>query len=234
MTGSSHPPTRPAGSPPLLLVEGLEAWYGTAQILFDVTFSVQRGEAVALTGRNGAGKTTTLKAIMGLVQRRAHALTFDGTDISALPTHRIARSGVGYVPEDRRIFTELTVAENLDIARRPPCPQRGLTSPVWNDAAIVALFPNLGTLWRRKGGQMSGGEQQMLAVARALVGHPTLLLLDEPTEGVAPIIVDQMLDAIQSLKAHGLSILISEQNSALADAVCDRAYIIEHGTLRQL
>ncbi len=213
---------------PLLTVDGLNAWYGAAQILFDVSFTVGRGEAVALTGRNGAGKTTTLKAIMGLVQRRARVLSFDNIDISALPTYRVAQCGVGYVPEDRRIFTDLTVAENLDIARRAG-PRSGTDS--WDDASLFALFPNLASMRHRPGGQMSGGEQQMLAVARALVAHPTLLLLDEPTEGVAPIIVDQMLDAIRALKQRGLSILVSEQNNALTEALCDRTYVIDHGRL---
>ncbi|WAC28115.1 ABC transporter ATP-binding protein [Ancylobacter sp. SL191] len=216
-------------SSPILDIEGLEAWYGAAQILFDLSLTVGRGEAVALIGPNGAGKSTTLKAILGLVQRRARRLSLEGQDITALPTFRIARSGVGYVPEDRRIFTELTVAENLAIARRPPRP--GMGGRVWDEAAVFALFPNLATMRDRPGGQMSGGEQQMLAVARALVSNPALLLLDEPSEGVAPIIVDQMMEAIASMKAQGLSILISEQNSDLTDAICDRSYRIDHGGL---
>ncbi|WGD29538.1 ABC transporter ATP-binding protein [Ancylobacter sp. WKF20] len=216
-------------SSPILEIDGLEAWYGAAQILFDLSLTVARGEAVALIGPNGAGKSTTLKAILGLVQRRARRLSLEGQDITALPTFRIARCGVGYVPEDRRIFTDLTVAENLAIARRPPRP--GIGGVVWDEAAVFALFPNLATMRHRPGGQMSGGEQQMLAVARALVSNPALLLLDEPSEGVAPIIVDQMMEAIASMKAQGLSILISEQNSDLTDAICDRSYRIDHGCL---
>ncbi|MCB4771441.1 ABC transporter ATP-binding protein [Ancylobacter sp. Lp-2] len=213
---------------PLLEIEGLEAWYGPAQALFGLSLVVGGGEAVALIGRNGAGKSTTLKAVMGLVRRRAGRLALDGADISALPTHHIARLGVGYVPEDRRIFTELTAEENLDLARRPG---RDGTDR-WPTERLFALFPNLAELRRRRGDAMSGGEQQMLAVARALVGNPELLLLDEPSEGVAPIIVEEMTTAFRTLKADGLSILLSEQNVALCAELCDRAYHIDQGELR--
>ncbi|GAB4069431.1 ABC transporter ATP-binding protein [Ancylobacter sonchi] len=212
----------------LLEIQGLEAWYGPAQALFGLSLAVGRGEAVALIGRNGAGKSTTLKAVMGLVRRRAGRLALDGADISALPTHHIARLGVGYVPEDRRIFTELTAEENLDLARRPG--RDG--SDRWPTERLFALFPNLAELRRRRGDAMSGGEQQMLAVARALVGNPELLLLDEPSEGVAPIIVEEMTTAFRTLKADGLSILLSEQNVALCAELCDRAYHIDQGELR--
>lgn len=213
---------------PLLQVEGLDAWYGAAQVLFGASLTVGRGEAVALVGRNGAGKSTTLKAIMGMVQRRAARLAFDGRDLRPHRTFEIARLGVGYVPEDRRIFTELTVMENLDLGRRRT-PGGG---PRWSDDALFALFPNLADMRGRLGGQMSGGEQQMLAVARALVAGPALLLLDEPSEGVAPIIVEQMIVALREMTAQGLSILLSEQNFELCSAICDRAYLIEHGELR--
>jgi len=212
---------------PLLEVEGLDAWYGAAQVLFGVTFTVARGEAVALIGRNGAGKSTTLKAVLGLVERRAGRLAFEGEDLRPLATFEIARLGVGYVPEDRRIFTELTVMENLDLGRRR-APGGG---PQWTDDALFALFPNLADMRGRLGGQMSGGEQQMLSVARALVAAPALLLLDEPSEGVAPIIVEQMITALRAMTAQGLSILISEQNIELCAAICQRAYVIEHGEL---
>ncbi|MBS9477174.1 ABC transporter ATP-binding protein [Ancylobacter radicis] len=215
-------------SRPMLEIEGLDAWYGAARILFDLSLTVARGEAVALIGPNGAGKTTTMKAIMGLVRRHARRLSIDGQDVATLATFRIARLGVGYVPEDRRIFTDLTVAENLALARRPA--RAG--APAWDEAALFALFPNLAGMLDRPGGQMSGGEQQMLALARALVGNPALLLLDEPSEGVAPIIVEQMIETIRSMKARGLSILISEQNIDLCNAICDRTYEIEHGALR--
>lgn len=212
---------------PLLDIEGLDAWYGAAQVLFGASLTVGRGEAVALVGGNGAGKSTTLKAIMGLVQRRATRLAFDGQDLRHLATFEIARRGIGYVPEDRRIFTELTVAENLDLGRR----SRPGGGPRWSDDALFTLFPNLADMRGRLGGQMSGGEQQMLSVARALVAAPSLLLLDEPSEGVAPLIVEQMVTALQAMTAEGLSILISEQNFELCAAICGRAYVIENGEL---
>lgn len=214
----------------LLQIEGLNAWYGEAQILFGLTLHVAPGEAVALVGRNGAGKSTTMKAIIGLVRRQARRLTLGDADLLALPTHAIARLGVGYVPEDRRIFADLTVLENLDLGRRPRPP--GATLPDWTIDAVFDLFPQLANMRERLGGQMSGGEQQMLAVARALVGNPSLLLLDEPSEGVAPMVVEQMTHALARLKAGGLSLLISEQSSDLCAAICDRAYRIEQGELR--
>ncbi|WP_371347295.1 ABC transporter ATP-binding protein [Ancylobacter sp. IITR112] len=215
---------------PLLDVDGLDAWYGEARILFGLSFHIAPGEAVALVGRNGAGKSTTMKAILGLVRRRARRLRFGGTDLSALPTHAIARLGIGYVPEDRRIFTELTVRENLDLGRRPPPP--GARRAAWSEEAVFELFPQLGAMRERQGGQMSGGEQQMLAVARALVGNPALLLLDEPSEGVAPIVVEQMSRALARLKAAGLSLLICEESSHLCAAICDRVLRIEQGEMR--
>jgi len=219
-------------SGPVLEVEGLEAWYGAAKILFGLSLNVGRGEAVALIGRNGAGKSTTMKAIMGLVQRKATRLAFRGEGIGVLPTYEIARRGVGYVPEDRRIFTDLTVAENLDLGRRPPPGAGPDAPPVWTLEALFTLFPNLAGMQDRLGGQMSGGEQQMLSMARTLIGNPALLLLDEPSEGVAPIIVEQMITAIRALKARGLSILISEQNFAVCEEICDRAYVIDQGEIR--
>lgn len=213
---------------PLLSVRGLQAWYGRAHILTGVDLVVGRGEVVALMGRNGAGKTTTLKAIMGLLDRRAGSVTFDGRDVSALPPHRIARLGLGYVPEDRRVFTDLTVEENLEVGRQPP--RDG--APHWTPERLYALFPNLAEMRGRRGGRMSGGEQQMLTLARTLMGNPSLLLLDEPSEGLAPRIVQQMADALRALKAEGLSILVSEQNLAFAAAVADRASVIEKGQIR--
>ncbi|CAM3801077.1 ABC transporter ATP-binding protein [Paracidovorax anthurii] len=220
-------------APPLLQVEGLRAWYGGAQILADVALEVGRGEVVALMGRNGAGKSTTLKVIAGLVARREGTVRFLGRDVSRLAPHRIARAGLGYVPEERRIFTDLTVLENLGVGRQPPrrWPD-GTPAPVWTPEALFALFPNLGEMPRRPGGRMSGGEQQMLAVARTLMGQPLVVLLDEPSEGVAPVIVEQMADAILRLKAQGVGILLSEQNLAFAEAVADRAYLLERGEVR--
>ena len=218
---------------PLLHASGLCAWYGAAQILFGVDLQVQRGEVVALMGRNGAGKSTTLKALMGLTDRRQGRVQFMGADISRAEPHAIARSGLGYVPEDRRIFHDLTVLENLAVGRQPPrhWPD-GTTAPAWTHEALFRLFPNLGEMPQRPGGRLSGGEQQMLTVARTLMGNPFVLLLDEPSEGVAPLIVEQMALMIQALKAQGVSILLCEQNLHFAELVCDRAYVLEKGQIR--
>ena len=217
----------------LLDVSGLNAWYGAAQILYGVTMRVRRGEVVALMGRNGAGKSTTLKAVMGLLRRRTGELSFLGHDISRAPAHVVARLGMGYVPEDRRIFTDLTVAQNLDVGRQPARRWAdGSAAPCWTPAALYKLFPNLGEMSERLGGRMSGGEQQMLTVARTLMGNPFLVLLDEPSEGIAPLIVEQMAQAILDLKAQGVSILLSEQNLHFAQLVSDRAYVLEKGQLR--
>jgi len=213
---------------PLLRVEGLCAGYGRAQILYDVGLEVGPGEVVALMGRNGAGKSTTMKAIVGLVERRGGTVRFDGRDVTALPPHRIARMGLGWVPEDRRIFTDLTVLENLEVGRQPP--REG--APTWTVETLFGLFPNLAAMPGRLGGRMSGGEQQMLTVARTLMGNPRLVLLDEPSEGVAPVIVEQMARSINEMKRQGLSVLLSEQNLHFADLVCDRAYVLEKGQVR--
>ena len=214
---------------PLLQVQGLNAWYGAAQILFDVSLQVGRGEVVALMGRNGAGKSTTLKALMGMVARRG-SVQFLGQDIARREPHEIARLGLGYVPEERRIFTDLSVMDNLEVGRQPlrRWPD-GTPAPVWTPEKLFALFPNLGEMPLRPGGRMSGGEQQMLTVARTLMGQPLLVLLDEPSEGVAPLIVQQMARTIRALKAQGVSVLLSEQNLPFAEAVADRAYLIEQG-----
>ena len=214
---------------PLLQVQGLNAWYGAAQILFDVSLQVGRGEVVALMGRNGAGKSTTLKALMGMVARRG-SVQFLGQDIARREPHDIARLGLGYVPEERRIFTDLSVMDNLEVGRqRPRRWPDGTPAPEWTPEKLFALFPNLGEMPERPGGRMSGGEQQMLTVARTLMGQPLLVLLDEPSEGVAPLIVQQMARTIRALKAQGVSVLLSEQNLPFAQAVADRAYLIEQG-----
>ena len=214
---------------PLLQVQGLNAWYGAAQILFDVSLQVGRGEVVALMGRNGAGKSTTLKALMGMVARRG-SVQFLGQDIARREPHEIARLGLGYVPEERRIFTDLSVMDNLEVGRqRPRRWPDGTAAPEWTPEKLFALFPNLGEMPQRPGGRMSGGEQQMLTVARTLMGQPLLVLLDEPSEGVAPLIVQQMARTIRALKAQGVSVLLSEQNLPFAEAVADRAYLIEQG-----
>ena len=214
----------------ILEVEKLDAYYGQAQILFEVSLKLRRGEIVALMGRNGAGKSTTLKAIMGLVPPRAAVLRFAGHDIRALPTYRIARLGLGYVPEERRIFTDLTVYENLEVGRqgRGRRGARGVDA----GAAVLRSFPNLAEMAGRRASQMSGGEQQMLTIARTLMGNPEAVLLDEPSEGLAPVIVELMAVAVRRMKAEGIAVLLSEQNLAFASAIADRTYIIEKGAIR--
>lgn len=204
---------------------GLNAWYGRAQILFDMDVSVAAHQVVALIGRNGAGKSTTMRALMGLVTRRAESVVFDGEDISKLAPYEIARRGLGFVPEDRRIFTDLTVEENLEVGRRPS--REG--APVWTPEKLYALFPNLSELRKRPGGRMSGGEQQMLTIARTLMGNPSLVLLDEPSEGLAPKIVEEMAAALLALKREGLALLLSEQNLHFARLVADRVLVVEKG-----
>ncbi|ABM56639.1 ABC transporter related [Verminephrobacter eiseniae EF01-2] len=224
-----------AGAPGEVLLQatGLHAWYGAAQILYDLDLYVRRGEVVALMGRNGAGKSTTLKALMGLLARRSGQIRFMGQDLSRSAPQAAARLGLGYVPEDRRVFTDLTVLENLEVGRQPErrWPD-GTAAPAWTPERLFALFPNLGAMPHRPGGRISGGEQQMLTVARTLMGNPLLLLLDEPSEGVAPVIVEQMARMILELKAQGVSILLSEQNMHFAELVSDRAYVLEKGQIR--
>jgi branched-chain amino acid transport system ATP-binding protein len=213
----------------ILHVDGLNAAYGRAQVLFNVSLRLERGEMVALMGRNGAGKSTTLKAIMGLLPGNARALRFAGHDISRLPTYRIARLGLGYVPEDRRIFTDLTVFENLEVGRKA---EQRAGAQTWSRERLFSIFPNLADMRGRRASQMSGGEQQMLSIARTLMGNPQAILLDEPTEGLAPVIVDEMVAAVMRMKREGLAVLLSEQNAAFAAAVADRVYIIAKGVLR--
>jgi branched-chain amino acid transport system ATP-binding protein len=213
---------------PVLAVEGLKAGYGPAEVLFGVTLALHRGEVAALMGRNGAGKSTTLKAIMGLLPPRAGQVRFAGTELAGLPPFRIARLGLGYVPEDRRIFTDLTVFENLEVGRRAAPPGR----EAWTPARLFAVFPNLAEMRNRRAAAMSGGEQQMLTIARTLMGNPEAVLLDEPSEGLAPVIVEQMAEAVLRMKAEGIAVLLSEQNLDFAAAVADRAYVIERGEIR--
>jgi len=212
----------------MLLVKDLHAYYGRAHILHGVSLEAMAGEVVALLGRNGAGKSTAMKAIMGLVPPARGEVSFAGRRIERLPPYRIARLGLGYVPEERRIFTELTVLENLEVGRQPA--RDG--APGWTEDRLFALFPNLAGLRERTGGRMSGGEQQMLTIARTLMGNPRCVLLDEPSEGLAPIIVEQMAHSIRALKGEGLCVLLSEQNLHFSQAVADRAYIIEKGQIR--
>jgi branched-chain amino acid transport system ATP-binding protein len=217
---------------PALAVEHLSAWYDAAQVLYDVSFAIGRGEVVALMGRNGAGKSTTMKAVMGLIARRSGTVRVNGRDVSALRPFEIARLGVGFVPEDRRIFSDLTVDENLDTGRQPPRSfAEGMPAPVWTPEMLFKLFPNLAEMRHRPGGRMSGGEQQMLTIARTLMGNPLIVLLDEPSEGIAPLIVEEIADTIVELKKCGLSILLSEQNVGFAQLVSDRAYMLEKGQI---
>jgi len=212
----------------LLSVRSLRAWYGRAQVLSDIALDLARGEVIALMGRNGAGKSTTFRAIMGLMERSAGEVLFRGQALHGLEPFEIARLGLGYVPEDRRIFSELSVMENLEVGRRPA--RDG--APLWTPEKLFAIFPNLGEMRDRPGGRMSGGEQQMLTVARTLMGNPYLVMLDEPSEGIAPKIVEDMANMILELKREGLSVLLSEQNLHFAQLVCDRAYVIEKGQVR--
>ncbi|MSP66491.1 MAG: ABC transporter ATP-binding protein [Alphaproteobacteria bacterium] len=212
----------------MLEVQGLHTHYGRAEILADVSFAVGAGEVVALLGRNGAGKSTTLKSIMRLVRPTKGEVTFLGERISRLDPYQICRRGLGYVPEDRRIFTDLTVVENLEVARQAP--RAG--APLWTLERLFHLFPNLAERRHRSARAMSGGEQQMLTVARTLMGNPRAILLDEPSEGLAPVIVEQMARAVQELKAEGVTIVLSEQNLHFAAVVADRAIIIEKGRIR--
>lgn len=217
-----------ASNPAMLAVSELNASYGRAQILRDVAFSLGTGEIVSLLGRNGAGKSTVMKSVMGLLARRNGAVRFQDKDIAALRPYQISRLGLAYVPEDRRIFAGLTVLENLEVGRRA---RAGVDNP-WTIERVFHLFPNLGERQRQDGTRLSGGEQQMLTVARALMGNPLAILLDEPSEGLAPIIVEQMAVAIKALKAEGLAVLLSEQNLYFANAVSDRAYVMERGQIR--
>ncbi|HZQ01516.1 MAG TPA: ABC transporter ATP-binding protein [Reyranella sp.] len=213
---------------PILAVKDLHAHYGRAHILQGVSLQANAGEVVALLGRNGAGKSTTMKAIMGLVPPSRGDVVFSGRPLARLAPYRIARLGLGYVPEERRIFSDLTVMENLEVGRQTP--RDG--APAWTPERLFALFPNLAEMRERPGGRMSGGEQQMLTIARTLMGNPKCVLLDEPSEGLAPIIIEQMVASIRALKAEGLAVLLSEQNLHFCLAVADRAYIIEKGQIR--
>ena len=210
-----------------LEVRGLSAGYGRARVLFDIDLEVGAGEVVALLGRNGAGKSTTLKANMGLVPPSAGSVVFDGRALAGLEPHQVARLGLGYVPEDRRIFTDLTVSENLEVGRQRP---RG-GAPAWTDETLFALFPALAPLRERRGGRMSGGEQQMLCIARTLAGNPSAILLDEPSEGLAPLVVEQVARAVLEMRRAGLAVLLAEQSRQFTGRVADRAYLLEKGVL---
>lgn len=211
-----------------LEVDGIHTAYGLSQVLFGVSLKVQAGECIALIGRNGVGKTTTMRSIMGLTPPRQGRVMWKGHDIARLGPHRICRLGIGFVPEDRRIFPELSVWENLDIARRTGA--GGKTT--WSEEQVFALFPDLAEIRDRRGGVLSGGQQQMLTIARTLMGNPELLLLDEPSEGLAPLIVEMLQQRVAELKATGLSIVLAEQNLKFVMALADRVYILEKGEVR--
>ena len=211
----------------MLQVDALNTFYGKAQILFNLGFQIQRGEIVVLLGRNGAGKSTTFKSIMGIVAPKSGRITFKGVSIDKLPPFKTCVLGLGYVPEDRRIFSALTILENLEVGKQPA--RKGLES--WTPERLFELFPNLAERRNQAGGTLSGGEQQMLTIARTLMGNPEMIILDEPSEGLAPVIVDQLADTIQTLKNEGVSILLAEQNLNFARFICDRAYIIYQGSV---
>lgn len=212
-----------------LVVENIHTFYGTSHILFGVTLKVNRGECVCLLGRNGVGKTTTLKTIMGLAHAKQGTITYNGKNLIGLPPYEIARMGIGYVPDERLIFPDLTVRENLEIAAKEPVTSD--TAP-WTVERVYELFPILEPLDGRPGGYLSGGEQQMLTCGRTLMGNPSLMLLDEPVEGLAPVVVQEVTHQIKHLKKMGLTILLAEQNIQFATEISDRAYVIEGGRVR--
>jgi branched-chain amino acid transport system ATP-binding protein len=212
---------------PILLVEDVHTAYGLSRVLFGVSLQVAAGECVCLLGRNGVGKSTTMRSIMGLTPPQEGRVVWKGQDITRWPPFRVARAGIGFVPEDRRIFADLTVWENLDVAQRGAGGPGGFTIE-----RILDLFPKLRELTGRNGGFLSGGEQQMLTIARTLMGNPALLLLDEPSEGLAPMVVDHLRDQIARLKSEGLTILLAEQNVEFSLALADRVYVLEKGAIR--
>jgi branched-chain amino acid transport system ATP-binding protein len=211
-----------------LRVDSVDAFYGPSHVLHGVTLTVAPGEVVLLLGRNGAGKTTIMRTIMGLMERTSGRVQYGDHDILGLPPHRIACLGIGLVPEDRRMFGRLTVRENLALGRKAG--PGGASA--WELPRILALFPDLADLFDRRAGALSGGQQQMVAIARTLMGNAQLLLLDEPAEGLAPVLVEQLAAQLVRLRGEGLSMVISEQNLTFARALADRAYIIESGSVR--
>jgi len=249
--------------PPLLEVREVHTAYGLSRVLFGVSIEVNAGECVCLLGRNGVGKSTTMRSIMGLTPPQSGRVAFKGVDITGWESYRVARAGIGFVPEDRRIFADLTVWENLDVAQRSRKPSRAghprleadtepsrqrsrepsvaghprlephsEASLQWTIERVFDLFPTLRQLTGRNGGYLSGGEQQMLTIARTLMGNPELLLLDEPSEGLAPLVVDHLGEQIARLKAAGLTILLSEQNTEFSLRLADRVYVLEKGAIR--
>jgi branched-chain amino acid transport system ATP-binding protein len=213
---------------PLLVVEGIDAFYGDAQVLNGLSLTIGSGETVCLLGRNGQGKTTTIKSILGLVPPRRGRIAFDGADITRLPTHRIASRGIAWVPDNRRIFPTLTVERNLEMGlHRALPPADGVAR--WTLDRIYAKFPILAGLRHRSGEHLSGGEAQLVAIARALLMHPKLVLLDEPSQGLAPKIVEDLMAVIEEIREEGIAMLLVEQNSSLALGIAHRAYVVEDG-----
>jgi branched-chain amino acid transport system ATP-binding protein len=211
-----------------LVLKNVNTFYGLSHVLFDVSFNVKMGEVVVLLGRNGAGKTTTMLSIMGLNPSQTGRITFRGKIINDLPPYKIARLGIGFVPEGRCIFPDLTVYNNLDIGRK----SFGRNPAKWTLERIYQLFPSLEKMSGRRGGTLSGGEQQMLTISRTLMGNPEFLLLDEPTEGLAPLVSKGLGKVIDLIKKEGLTILLSEQNTKFAFKHADRAYILDNGTVK--
>ena len=211
----------------ILKIEDLNTFYGKAQILFDLKLEISRSEVVVLLGRNGAGKTTTLKSIIGIIPPKSGTITYNDTSIEKLPPYKTCALGLGYVPEDRRVFSKLTIMENLEVGKQPA--RKGLEA--WTPERLFDLFPNLAERRYQAGGTLSGGEQQMLTIARTLMGNPEMIILDEPSEGLAPVIVDQLAITIQKLKDEGVSILLAEQNLNFARHICDRAYLLYQGSV---
>lgn len=211
----------------MLDVEKIHTYYGMSHILFDVSLAVNEGEIVCLLGRNGAGKTTIMRSIMGLTPPRQGRITFKGEDVTAMKPYLLARRGIGYVPDDRRVFADLTAGENLEISER-----KTGSLALWTRESLYDFFPSLRPLDTRKAGFLSGGEQQMLTIARALITNPDFLLLDEPTEGLSPLIVRTLEERILGLKEKGLTVLLAEQNQKAALRLSDRGYIIDNGCIR--
>ena len=210
--------------PTLLEARDVHTAYGLSRVLFGVSLQVAAGECVCLLGRNGVGKSTTMRSIMGLNPPQTGRITWKGTDITGWAPYRVAQAGIGFVPEDRRIFADLTVWENLDVAAK--------AGGRWTAERVFGLFPKLAELKNRNGGYLSGGEQQMLTIGRTLMGNPELLLLDEPSEGLAPLVVDHLREQIARLKHEGLTILLAEQNTEFSLALADRVYVLEKGSIR--
>jgi branched-chain amino acid transport system ATP-binding protein len=213
----------------MLEVQNIHTFYGLSHILFDVSIRVEAGEVVCLLGRNGAGKSTLMRSIMGLTPPKEGRILYHGRDVAGMKSHLLARLGLGYVPDDRRVFADLTVQENLDIVAMPP---RGRSQFLWNRETVYEFFPSLAAIRERQAGYLSGGEQQMLTIGRALMTNPEFLLLDEPTEGLAPLVVKMLAERIAQFKDTGLTVLLAEQNQEVALSLSDRGYIIDNGAIR--